>query len=198
MADRNTKIRGSQIRDLSITNDDISNSAGIQESKLSLNYPTHSNATDHASGSDNQVADTVPTEDSGVSVQDALNTLEGSSHAPAVLGTKTVDESGISDGYVLYWDATAGKLMYHEDILPAAAQIYPVGYELANGTPNGVLVDFTHDDAAIEASVQVFLNGILQQPGSGSDYTYNVATKKATFAIAPDTGDLVAFSYIKS
>jgi len=34
----------------------------------------------HSPESDNQVADTVPTEDSGVSVQDALNALEGVSH----------------------------------------------------------------------------------------------------------------------
>jgi peptidoglycan/xylan/chitin deacetylase (PgdA/CDA1 family) len=34
----------------------------------------------HTSGSDDQIASTVPTEDSGISVQDALNTLEADEH----------------------------------------------------------------------------------------------------------------------
>ncbi|MCE5214023.1 MAG: hypothetical protein LLF83_04810, partial [Methanobacterium sp.] len=53
----------------------------------------------HALHADDQTADTVPTEDSGVSVQDALNTLEGNSHAVSVQFNKATaaEISGLTD-----------------------------------------------------------------------------------------------------
>jgi hypothetical protein len=49
----------------------------------------------HAPESDNQTADTVPTEDSGVSVQDALNTLE-SDKVDKVVGSSLVADTEIA------------------------------------------------------------------------------------------------------
>lgn len=64
--------------------------AGIND--IAVNSNLSSEAQDaiskrHSSGSDDQTADTVPTEDSGISVQDALNTLESVSHVAATAGT---------------------------------------------------------------------------------------------------------------
>jgi len=59
---------------------------------------------------------------------------------------------------------------------------------------NGVTVAFTLSSTPIANSLQVFLNGMLQQEGSGKDYTWSGTT--VTFAVAPDTGDILLIHYI--
>ena len=59
---------------------------------------------------------------------------------------------------------------------------------------NGATTDFTLSNTPLANSVQVYLNGLLQQEGSGNDYT--VAGTVVTFADAPVTGDLLIIHYI--
>jgi len=59
---------------------------------------------------------------------------------------------------------------------------------------NGVTVAFTLSSTPVTNSVQVFLNGLLQQEGSGKDYTLSGTT--VTFTTAPDTGDILIIHYI--
>ena len=168
MADRTTRITGNQIKDGTITNDEINASAGIEYSKLDL--------TDEIVDAD-------------------ISTLAAISH------TKLAINNEPQDGYVLAWSGDSdGTMTWVEDTLPAASLVAGdiVGSELSNETPNNAIVEFTHDDSAVATSVQVFLNGLLQQPGSGKDYAYNQGAKKATFALAPDTGDIVLFCYVKA
>ena len=199
MADRITKIRGSQILDGTITTDEINASAGIEESKLALDYSTdglNTAITGHTGDSNNPHSVTK------------AQVLTGDLIANADIdAAAAIDESKLAianepvDGYVLAWvGGSAGAMTWIEDVLPVAqvAQADFVANEVANETPNGTIVNFTHDTAAIEASVQVYLNGLLQQPGSGKDYVYTVGSKQAAFAIAPDTGDIVMFCYVKS
>lgn len=47
----------------------------------------------------------------------------------------------------------------------------------------------------VAGSESVFLNGLLQEPGAGNDYTISGAT--ITFAAAPTVGDRIRVSYIK-
>lgn len=197
MADRNTKIRGNQVRDLTITNDDIAVSAGIQESKLSLNYPTHSNSLDHTPDTDQYLdfggLNQVAVADVKTAVEDthehanlsALDDVEGVNTGDQTASTVPTSETGVSVQDAL-------------DALEGFTVTDYVSFELANETPNGAIVEFTYDSASIATSVQVFLNGLLQQEGSGKDYVLDNGNKKATFVIAPDTGDIVAFSYFKS
>lgn len=58
---------------------------------------------------------------------------------------------------------------------------------------NGVTVAFSLASTPITNSVQVFLNGLLQQSGSGKDYTLSGTT--VTFATAPATGDILLIHY---
>ena len=59
---------------------------------------------------------------------------------------------------------------------------------------NDVEVDFEISNTPIANSVQVYLNGLLQQEGSGKDYTISGTT--ITFAVAPATGDILIIHYI--
>ena len=59
---------------------------------------------------------------------------------------------------------------------------------------NGVTTEFTLTSTPVTNSVQVFLNGLLQQAGSGKDYTLSGTT--VTFATAPETNDILIIHYI--
>lgn len=59
---------------------------------------------------------------------------------------------------------------------------------------NGSSVAFTLSNTPITNSVQVFLNGLLQQEGSGKDYVLSGTT--VTFATAPASDDLLIIHYI--
>lgn len=59
---------------------------------------------------------------------------------------------------------------------------------------NGITVAFTLSSTPITNSVQVYLNGLLQQSGSGKDYT--LAGTTVTFVTAPETNDILLIHYI--
>jgi hypothetical protein len=67
--------------------------------------------------------------------------------------------------------------------------------ETPTGAVNGTNTSFVLANTPVTGSEQVFLNGILQEPGSGNDYTISVAT--ITYLTAPVTGDKVRVNYIK-
>jgi hypothetical protein len=67
--------------------------------------------------------------------------------------------------------------------------------ETPTGAVNGTNTSFVLANTPVTGSEQVFLNGILQEPGVGNDYTISVAT--ITYLTAPVTGDKVRVSYIK-
>lgn len=63
------------------------------------------------------------------------------------------------------------------------------------GAIDGVNTVFTLTSVPNPANTeQVFLNGILQEPGSGNDYTISGGT--ITFAVAPPTGSRIKASYL--
>jgi flagellar hook protein FlgE len=67
--------------------------------------------------------------------------------------------------------------------------------EVPSGTVDGANAAFTLANTPTVGSVQVFLNGLLQKPGVGKDYTVSAAT--ITFVAAPLTGDLILAHYMK-
>lgn len=58
----------------------------------------------------------------------------------------------------------------------------------------GAQTTFTLDNTPVVNSVQVFLNGLLQEEGSGKDYTLSGTTVE--FATAPASGDILIIHYI--
>lgn len=67
--------------------------------------------------------------------------------------------------------------------------------EAPTGSINGSNTSFALANTPLAGSESVYLNGILQQPGAGNDYTISGAT--ITYLSAPLTGDKLLVSYLK-
>jgi hypothetical protein len=67
--------------------------------------------------------------------------------------------------------------------------------ETPTGTINGVNTTFTLANTPIVNTEQLFLNGLLLEPGAGNDYTISGAT--ITMLIVPATGDRLKVNYQK-
>jgi hypothetical protein len=67
--------------------------------------------------------------------------------------------------------------------------------ETPSGSVNGSNTTFTLANTPVAGSEEVFLNGILQEPGAGNDYTISGAT--ITYLTAPPTNDRLRVSYMK-
>ena len=67
--------------------------------------------------------------------------------------------------------------------------------ETPTGAVNGTNTSFVLANTPVVGSESVFLNGILQEPGVGNDYTISAAT--ITYLTAPVAGDKVRVSYVK-
>lgn len=70
-----------------------------------------------------------------------------------------------------------------------------VDKETPSGSVNGSNVTFTLANTPVSGSEHVHLNGLLQEQGSGNDYTISGAT--ITYLSAPLTGDKIRVSYRK-
>lgn len=67
--------------------------------------------------------------------------------------------------------------------------------ETPSGSINGSNTSFSLANTPVAGTEQVFLNGLLQEPGSGNDYTISGAT--ITYLTAPLTGEKIVVSYRK-
>lgn len=75
---------------------------------------------------------------------------------------------------------------------PAAAPSFATR-ETPSGSVNGSNTSFTLANTPTAGSEHVYLNGILQEPGAGNDYTISGGT--ITYLTAPVTGDKIRVSY---
>lgn len=67
--------------------------------------------------------------------------------------------------------------------------------ETPSGSVNGSNTTFTLANTPTAGSEEVYLNGILQEPGAGNDYT--ISTNTITYLTAPVTGDKIRVNYRK-
>lgn len=67
--------------------------------------------------------------------------------------------------------------------------------ETPSGSVNGTNTSYALAATPVAGSEQVFLNGLLQEPGAGNDYTISGAA--ITFLEAPVSGDRIRVSYLK-
>lgn len=65
--------------------------------------------------------------------------------------------------------------------------------ETPSGAINGANVTFVLANTPVAGSEEVYLNGLLQEPGAGNDYTISGAT--ITYLTAPVSGDVLRVSY---
>jgi hypothetical protein len=69
--------------------------------------------------------------------------------------------------------------------------------EIPTGTVNGSNATFTLASTPVVGSESVYVNGILQNVGTGNDYTISGATVTFLTGAIPQTGDIVRVSYIR-
>jgi hypothetical protein len=67
--------------------------------------------------------------------------------------------------------------------------------ETPSGSVNGSNTAFTLANTPIAGTEEVYLNGVLQEPGAGNDYT--ISTVTITYLTAPLSGDKIRVSYQK-
>lgn len=68
-------------------------------------------------------------------------------------------------------------------------------FENESDNCNGSQVEFTLSETPLANSVQVFLNGLIQEEGTGKDYLISGTT--VTFVIAPASGDILLIYYFR-
>ena len=120
-------------------------------------------------------ADYVPLEDATDNVS---NKTLWSVIATAIAGTGLTATDG-----VLAADAVANNIVEGD-----------IQFENESANCDSTEVAFTLSNTPIANSLQVYLNGLLQEVGEGNDYT--IAGTTVTFVTAPDTGDLLLCHYI--
>jgi len=102
--------------------------------------------------------------------------------ATAMAGTGITATNG-----VLSADAVADNIVEADIVVEnVSSQIDDTGY----------VGDFTLSNTPLTASVQVYLNGLLQEDGTGKDYTLSGTT--VSFTTDPISGDIVIVHYIKN
>lgn len=67
--------------------------------------------------------------------------------------------------------------------------------EVPTGAINGANTTFTLANTPTSGSEEVYVNGVLQNAGSGNDYT--ISTNTITFLWTPQTGDVIVVNYRK-
>jgi len=85
----------------------------------------------------------------------------------------------------------SGQLMYNDGTSVVGHAL--VIRETPTGAINGVNTTYTLANSPTNNTEQIFLNGVLQEPG-GEDYT--ISGNSITFVDAPETGDRIRASYI--
>jgi len=108
---------------------------------------------------------------------------------------KMAINSAPSDGYVVYWNAGAGKLDY-KDVDTDFVSDDDIKVENESANCSGSETEFTLSSTPVANSVQVFLNGLMQEEGTGKDYILSGTT--VTFATAPEVDDILIIHYVAS
>lgn len=97
-----------------------------------------------------------------------------------------------TDGYFLKWSTANG--MEWADVDVSAVSDSDIKYEDESANVDGSTTNFSLGSTPVTNSVQVYLNGLLQQVGSGKDYELSGTT--VAFSTAPEIGDLLLIHYI--
>ena len=199
----NTSIRGLQIRDAffgdglkrnagdgDIAELDLKSSGGlkIDTAQLAVEPADFAGAGLVDDGSDNLA---VNVDDSTIEIDTNVVRVKDE----GITEAKMDIHSAPTDGYVLYWNDGEGKLDYKaidtETVLDTDIKV-----ENESANCSGSNTDFTLDSTPVANSVQVFLNGLMQEEGSGKDYTLSGTT--VSFATAPEVDDILIIHYIAS
>lgn len=128
---------------------------------------------------------TVPKGGTGLTTTTAYGIITGGTTA-----TGNFQNAGTgTEGQVLTGHGSSALPTWED---PAAAYTIVIR-ETPTGDVDGVNVTFTLANTPIADSEEVFLNGLLQEPGIGNDYT--IVAGVITYLSAPLTGDRLRVNY---
>lgn len=96
----------------------------------------------------------------------------------------------------LWADIVRAYLDELTDFAEASTQVALVRNEVVGGTINGTNTTFTIVGSAVTGSVELYKNGVRQNPGAGNDYT--VSGNIITMATAPLSGSVLLADYATS
>ena len=189
----NTQIRGLQIKDSDITVLQLANDA-VETAKIKDKNVTLAKLEDGAS------AQLVVVGAGGVpAYQDVSGDVTISNVGATAIGATKVVDAMINDDVATGLagtglTATAGVLSVDtiaDNIVEADIQVENFS---ADVDVSGYAGEHTLANAPIVNSVQVFLNGLMQEEGSGKDYTLTASVIQ--FATEPISGDIILVHYI--
>jgi len=131
--------------------------------------------------------------------QIAGDAVDGSKIADDSIGAEHINAGAETAGYVLTTDAVGGlswtaKTAITEDYIQESEIVTENVSSQIDDT--GFAGDFTISSSPVASSVQVYLNGLLQEEGTGKDYLLSGTT--ISFSTAPVSGDIVIVHYIKT
>ena len=98
-----------------------------------------------------------------------------------------------TDGYFLRYTTASGMVWADIDTSSSVTES-DIKLENFSSSCDGSTTGFTLSSTPVDNSVQVFLNGLLQEKGAGKDYTQSGTS--ITFSIAPETGDILLVHYV--
>lgn len=118
-----------------------------------------------------------------------------------VIGSATLAFADISDasiaspanGQILQYNSATSK--WQNATLGSVITTSAIFRETPSGAINGTNTIFTLANTPITGTEMVYYNGVLQDAGSGNDYTISGGT--ITFTFTPQTGDKIRVSYNK-
>src|SRR3989304_6845814 len=203
MANRNTAVRGLQIRDAffgdglkrnvgdgNIAELDLKSGGGLKIDTFQLAVEPSDfvgqGLVDNADNID------VNVDDIGIEIGSGNGVQIKEAGVPEIkLDINTASGAGV-DGFVLYWNNGAGKLDY-KDVDVSGVQDADIMVEDLTGNADTSL---TLAFAPVANSLQLYLNGLLQEEGSGKDYT--ISGTAITLAEASLVDDIILVHYIKT
>lgn len=104
----------------------------------------------------------------------------------------TISNSQVAENAEIALSKIAGGTQLNNRVTDLESDAF-VTREVPSGSVNGSNVTFTLANTPVAGSEQVYLNGLLQDPGAGNSYT--IAGGVITFLSAPLSGDEIHVSY---
>jgi hypothetical protein len=138
-------------------------------------------------------------------VGNATNATANAANITAALDGQVLRRTGTAIGFgaldLTSANSVTGKLGVTNIATAANGVVAIVNYivrETPSGTVNGSNTAFTLANTPVSNTEQVFVNGVLQNPGAGNDYTISTTTITFLSGAIPQTGDIVRVTYIKN
>lgn len=116
-------------------------------------------------------------------------------HGTSLNDLADVDTTGVTDGQTVLYDDTTGTWL--PGLITPVSHVH-VFQEDHSATCDSSEMTFDTTYIFDLGTTMVWLNGLLQQPGAGKDYTESALGDSITFAAAPLTDDILIIAYIKS